>query len=229
MAIIPARGGSKGVPRKNIAMLAGKPLIWYTITAALECPSLGEVMVSTEDEEIGRVSKECGAVVIHRPEALAADDTPTLPVLQHAVTTLEHARGSAFDTVVVLQPTSPLRIAEDIDGAIHKMLATGCDSVVSVCELEHPLEWVLLLDGDRVIPPVEARIRAGRRQEARKAYRPNGAVYVARRDIIIRENRILGEDTRAYVMPPERSVDIDTELDLRVAEAILQGRGSREQ
>jgi CMP-N-acetylneuraminic acid synthetase len=227
VAVIPARGGSRGIPRKNIALLAGRPLIWYTIQAALQSQYLDRIVVSTEDEDIARVSRECGAGVISRPPELARDETPTLPVLQHAVAILENAEDIAFESIVVLQPTSPLRTAEDIDRAVEKMKETGCDSVVSVCELEHPLEWVFSLDGDRVRYCIEDGAKVTRRQDARRLYRPNGAVYVTRRDVVMTGNAILGEDTRAIVMPLERSVDIDTELDLRLAEVILQGRSSQ--
>ena len=227
VAIIPARGGSKGIRRKNIALLAGRPLIWHTIQAALGSRYLDRVVVSTEDERIARVSVECGAVVVSRPSELAGDETPTLPVLQHAIAHLENVGRLSIGMVVVLQPTSPLRIAEDVDRAVEKMKETGCDSVVSVCELEHPLEWVLTIDGDRVRHLVEAVEGVTRRQDARRLYRPNGAVYITRRDVIMKEDRVLGVDTRAYVMPPERSVDIDTELDLKLAEVILAGRGGK--
>jgi CMP-N,N'-diacetyllegionaminic acid synthase len=215
------------MPRKNIALLAGRPLIWYTIQAALQSRYLDRIVVSTEDAEIARVSRECGAGVVDRPAELARDETPTLPVLQHAIATLEKSEGLALDLVVVLQPTSPLRTVEDIDRAVEKMLATGCDSVVSVCELEHPLEWVYTLDGDRVRHVLEAGATVTRRQDARKVYRPNGAVYVTRRDVIMKEHRVLGEDTRAYVMPMERSVDIDTSLDFKLAEVILAGKNGK--
>jgi CMP-N,N'-diacetyllegionaminic acid synthase len=227
LAVIPARGGSKGVPRKNIALLAGRPLIWYTIEAALQSRCIDRVVVSTEDEEIACAARECGAEIVRRPAELAADDTPTLPVLQHAVGHLENVESCHVDTVVVLQPTSPLRIVGDVDRAVEKLRETGCDSVVSVCELEHPLEWVLTLDGDRVRLISEAWQKATRRQDARKAYRPNGAVYVTRRDVVMTDNAILGQDTRAIVMPFERSVDVDTELDMRLAELILGDRGKR--
>jgi len=224
LAIIPARGGSKGVPRKNIRQLAGKPLIAYTIEQALKSKYINRLVVSTDDAEITEVSKQYGTEVIRRPDELARDDTPSLPVFQHAIQHLEEKEGYYTDLVVILQPTSPLREVEDIDGAIDKLLTVSCDSVVSVCELEHPLHWMYTLDGDRLKPIITGKV--SRRQDATKVYQLNGAVYVTRRDVIIRQNKLMGDGTRAYIMPWERSVDIDTEIDFKLAELLMRERDS---
>ena len=224
LAIIPARGGSKALPRKNIRLLNGKPMIYYTIKEALESNLLNTIIVSTEDKEVADIATKYGVQVIERPLQLAHDNTPSLPVFQHAIAFREETDGYHPDLVVILQATSPLRKVADIDGAIEKLLQTGCDSVVSVCEVEHPLHWMFTLDGDRLSPIFEGREEITRRQDAPKVYRLNGAVYVTYRDVIMKQNRVIGEDTIAYIMPPERSIDIDTELDFRFAEFLIKER-----
>jgi len=222
IAIVPARGGSKTIPRKNIRLLNGKPLIYYTIVEALKSRFIGRIIVSTEDDEIAQIGKKYGAQVIVRPPQLAQDDTPSLPVFQHVIEYLEEAEGLVVETIVVLQPTSPLRTAQDIDRAIQEFLETGCDSVVSVCEVEHPPQWMYVLDHDKLKPFLKGGGSITRRQDAPKLYRPNGAVYVTRRNIIMKKNKLLGSDTRPYIMPAERSIDIDTELDFRLAEMLIK-------
>ena len=224
LAIVAARGGSKSLLRKNIRLLWGKPLIAYTIEAALSSKYIDKVIVSTEDDEIAKIARKNGAEVIERPAELAQDDTPSLLVFQHVIEYLEKARDSSPDIMVILQPTSPLRTAGDIDVAIGKFLKTGCDSVVSVCEVEHPPHWMYTLEGDRLKPVIGGGEKVTRRQDAPKLYRLNGAIYVTRRDVIIKQNRVLGGDMRAYVMPSSRSIDIDTELDFKFAELLMKGR-----
>lgn len=226
VAIIPARGGSKGIPRKNVKLLCGKPLIAYTIEAALSSKCIGRVVVSTEDKEIAEVAGEYGAEVIARPAELARDDTPSFLVCQHVIRYLEEIKNFYPDVVVVLQPTSPRRIVEDVDRAIEKFLEADCDTVVSVCEAEHPPHWTYTLEGDRMKPVIPGGEKILRRQDTPKIYRLNGAVYVTRRDIIMNENRVLGNDTRAYIMPIERSIDIDTELDFQFADLLMK-KGER--
>lgn len=224
LAIIPARGGSKSVVRKNVRLLCGKPLIAYTIEAALSSKLINRVVVSTEDEEIAKVSKKYGAEVISRPTELAQDNTPSLPVYQHAIRHLEKMEDYRPEIIVTLQPTSPLRTVADIDTAIHMFLEKGCDSVVSVCEAEHPLGWMYTLKRDRLKPIVKGDEKVTRRQDAPKVYRLNGAVYVTSREIIMKENRVLRRDKRAHIMPLERSIDIDTELDFKLAELLMRER-----
>ncbi|MEI6632172.1 MAG: acylneuraminate cytidylyltransferase family protein [bacterium] len=222
LAIIPARSGSKGIPRKNIMLLKGKPLIYYTIKEASKSKLLRRVIISTEDDEVAEVSKAYGAAVIKRPFELAQDDTPSLPVLQHVIKHLEETESFYPIIIVILQPTSPLRTVTDIDGSILKFLETGCDSVVTVCEAEHPINWIYTLKRDKLMPAIKGLKSATRRQDIYNMYRLNGAVYITRRDIIMKEGRILGKDCRAYIMPPERSVDIDTLLDFKLAELLIE-------
>jgi len=222
IAIIPARGGSKGLPRKNVRLLNNKPLIYYTIREALGSKSLDRIIVSTEDEEITELAKAYGAEVIARPVDLAQDDTSSLPVFQHAIQHLEEVEHYHPEVIVILQPTSPLRTAEDIDGVIEKFLQTDCDSVVSVCKVEHPPQWMYILKGDRLQPVIKGREKIIRRQDAPEVYRLNGAVYVTHRDVIMKQNTVMGNDTRAYIMPVERSIDIDTETDFKLAEVLMR-------
>ena len=144
LGLIPARGGSKGVPRKNIKLLCGKPLLEYTAQAALASRLLSRVILSTEDEEIAEAGRRCGLEVpFLRPQELAADDTPMLPVIEHAVRWVEE-RGERFDAICLLQPTNPLRRAEEIDGCIELLIGTGADSVVTVLPVpaEYNPHWV---------------------------------------------------------------------------------------
>lgn len=224
VAIIPARGGSKTIPRKNIRLLNGKPLIYYTIKEAQSSKYIHRVLVSTEDREIAEIAKGYGAEVVPRPVELAQDDIPSLLVYQQVIKHLEQVEDFSPNIIVALQPTSPLRKAEDIDEAIEKFLRTGCDSIVSVCEVEHPLQWMYTLEGDKVKAVLEDAERITRRQDAPKVYRLNGAVYVIYRDVIMKQNRVLGGDMRAYIMPSERSIDLDTELDFRLTELLMSER-----
>jgi len=222
IAIIPARGGSKSVPRKNIRLLNRRPLMYYTIKETQKSKYIDRLFVSTEDGEIAEIARGYGAEVISRPVELAQDDTPSLPVYQQVIEHLEEVGTFYPSVIVILQPTSPLRTVEDIDDAIEKFLKIDCDSVVSVCEAEHPPEWLYKLEGDRLKPLVERGNRVTRRQDAPKTYRLNGAVYVTTRDTLIKQNTTTGNDTAAYIMPLERSIDIDTELDLKVAEIVMK-------
>lgn len=226
VAIVPARGGSKIILRKNIRLLNGKPLIYYTINEAQASKYVPRVLVSTEDREIAEIAKGYGAEVIPRPVELAQDDTPSLPVYRQVIKYLEDVENSHPDAVVFLQPTSPLRKAEDIDGAIEKFLQTNCDSIVSVCEVEHPPHWMYTLEGDRLKPIIEGGEMVTRRQDAPRVYRLNGAIFVTRSDVIMKQNSLVGHNTGAYIMSLERSVDIDTELDFRLTELLMSERES---
>jgi len=222
LAIIPARGGSRGIPRKNLRLLYGKPLLVYSVEAASGSRYIDKVVVSTEDREFVKVAINSGAEVIRRPPKLAQDDTPSLPVYKHVINHLEKTKRFYPNIVVILQPTSPLRTVKDIDQAIEKFLTAKCDSVVSVCETEHPPHWMYTLEGERLKSIIEGGDRVTRRQDAPEVYRLNGAVYVTHRDVIMKQNRVMGDDTRAYIMPVERSIDIDTEIDLKLAELLMK-------
>lgn len=221
LAIVPARRGSKGVKDKNIRLLLGKPLIAYTINEARKCKAIGKIIVSTDSRKIRDIAIEFGAEVpFLRPNFLAADITPMYPVIRHAVECIE-SRDEKFDIVLILQPTSPLRIAADINKAIATLIKTGADSVVGVCLSEHSPYWMRVLKHGRVYPLIKAR-EYMRRQDLPEVYRINGAIYVTRRNVLLEQGKILGKDTRALVMPIERSIDIDTDIDFKYAELFLK-------
>ena len=225
IAIIPARGGSKGLPGKNVLPLEGKPLIAHTIEAARATHSIQRIVVSTESPEIAQIARQYGAEVpFLRPPELAFDETPTLPVIQHALAQLKATEGCEPEIIVLLQPTSPLRRTDDIEGAVILLEETQADSVVSLCAAEHHPAWMKRVERGRVLPFLENAPEYTRRQDLPPVYRLNGAIYVTRRRVLLDENRILGQDTRALIMDAESSVDIDTLLDLKVAALIMQER-----
>lgn len=229
LMIIPARGGSKAIPRKNITPLAGKPLIAWTIAAAL-ASSLGRVIVSTDDEEIARVARDHGAEApFLRPAHLAADDTPGIDPLLHAVTWMETNEHYAPEYVMLLQPTSPLREPADIERAYKLAGEAEADAVVSVSEAqEHPY-WMKTIAADGTatdfLPTSEAY---SSRQSLPQLYLLNGGIYLVRRQVLLSERTLYPERTVAYVMPPERSIDIDTPWDLYLAQLILTDKQSHE-
>ncbi len=229
LGVIPARGGSKSVPRKNLVPVAGVPLIEYTYRAARESRRLTRVILSSDDPEIIATARAAGIEVpFVRPAELAADDTPSLPVVQHAVRAVE-AGGARVDVVVLLQPTSPLRTAAHIDAAVDLLLETGADSVVTVVEVPHNFNPVSLLriEDGRLVPWMAGEgNRILRRQDKPRVFARNGAaVYAVRRDVLMEEGSLFGRDCRPLVMAREESIDIDDESDLRIAAALLHRCG----
>ena len=232
LAVIPARGGSKGVPRKNIRLVAGKPLIAYTIEAALAVRSrLHRLIVSTDDAEVAEVARRCGAEVpFMRPAELAGDRAPMIPVLQHAVQTVEAMDNIHLDWVLLLQPTAPFRAPQDIEAALNLAGRGGCDSVISVVQVfaVHPI-LMKRIENDRLLPFCLEEKEGTRRQDYQPpAYMRNGAIYLTRRAVLMEQNSIWGGVIRPYVMPEERSVSIDNELDLKLAELMLAERSRPE-
>lgn len=225
LGIIPARGGSKGVPRKNIRSVAGKPLIAYTIGAAKGSQLLTYFVTSTDDREIAAVAEELGSPALMRPPELAADDTPMLPVVQHALAVLEPDMGR-YDYVVILQPTTPQRTASDIDAALTLLIASGADSVVSVYQVtdHHPVRMYRLVQGRLVPYGSEPPDRL--RQALPPLYHRNGAIYACRRALVEEQGTLIGPDTRPYIMSRERSINIDDELDLAFANFLLRQQKS---
>lgn len=229
LAVIPARGGSKGIPRKNIKMLAGKPLIAYIIEAALKAKTQDKVIVSTEDEELAAIAREYDAEVpFLRPKELARDEVSLIPVVKHAMEYLDN-QGWRAEIVVSLQPTSPLTEPHDIDNAVNKMLETNCDSVVSVERIEkhHPFR-AMKLKGDRLFPLTEyTSEKYLQKQDRPSAYGFNGAIYVRKKELLEKwsgEDFALGDDARAIIMDSGKSVDINNPLDFLIAEAILKNK-----
>ncbi len=228
LAVIPARGGSKGVPRKNIRPICGKPLIAYTIETALEARHLFyRIIVSTEDDEIADVARRYGVEVpFRRPVELAGDTVPTVPVLQHAARFVEEQDHIRLDWVCLLQPTDPFRTAQDIGAAIRLAQFGGCDSVISVVQVfaVHPI-LMKRIEADKLLPYSIEKKEGTRRQEYRPpAYMRNGAIYLTRRDVLMERGSIWGDVIRPYIMPPERSVGVDSELDLKMAELLMRER-----
>jgi len=175
IAIIPARGGSKGVPRKNIKPLCGEALIYYSIKAGLESKYIDRVVVSTEDDEIASVAEKFGAEVIERPDRLARDDTPSVPVFKHVLSYLDENEKYLPDIVVILQPTSPLRKAKDIDDCIEKLIQEKCDSVITVKKVDHPPQWMVKLGEHNRVENLFKQDKVTRRQDAEDVFIPNGA------------------------------------------------------
>ena len=219
LAVIPARGGSKGLTAKALRLLGGRPLLAHTAEAALASRRVSKVLLSTDDGAIAEVGRALGLdVPFLRPSSLAQDDTPMLPVLQHALTAL----GGGFDTLVLLQPTSPLRRAEHIDAALDLFERTGADSVVSVVEVPHqfnPLS-VLAVEGDRA-RPYSAAPMPTRRQDKPRVFARNGPAVLAVKASVVAGGSLYGDDSRVLVMSPLESVDIDTQDDLDYAEFLL--------
>ncbi len=222
LGIIPVRGGSKGIPKKNIKPLCGRPLLAYTVDAAQKSQRLTRLVVSTDDEEIATVARELGVEVVERPAELATDASPTLPAIQHVLDHLEPHHGR-FDAVFTLQVTSPFRQAEDIDRSIALLKSSGADSVIGVVRVydNHPAR-IKKIHHDRLEAFDTPEPEGVRRQDLPPAYLRNGAVYVTRRDVIT-HGSLLGEHQCPFEMPAERSINIDEPLDFVFAEAALAG------
>lgn len=227
LGVIPARGGSKGVPGKNNRPLGGRPLIAYTIDAARHSRLLSHFLVSTDSPEIARVAVAHGAPVIERPSALATDEAPMVGVVRHALEEMERRLDCRFDWVATLQPTTPFRAASDIDAAVELLRETGADSVLGVVRLydAHPVR-VKRIVGGRLHPYAFDEDEASRRQDLPPAYIRNGAIYLTRRDVVDRGS-LRGEEQVPFEMPAERSVNIDEPIDFLLAEAVLQTASAR--
>ncbi|MGB9979490.1 cytidylyltransferase domain-containing protein [Methanobacterium sp.] len=221
LAIIPARGGSKGVPRKNIKKIAGKPLIAYTIESAVESKHIDKVIVSTEDQEIAHISKEYGAEIIKRPEKLALDNSSTIDAIFHCLNYLKIEKYMP-DIVVLLQPTSPLRTTENIDESIEFFCKKDCESVISVCEFEHSPYWSLKIENHYLKPNFGDKYFKMRRQDLPTLYLPNGAIFISNPQNLMNYESFYSKKIMPYLMSPENSIDIDSELDFKIAETILK-------
>lgn len=224
LAIIPARGGSKGLKNKNTQPLARVPLIAYTIRECEKSKHLQRCIVSTDTKEVASVAGMYDAKVLMRPAELARDDTPMAVVVKQVLEELKSTESYEPNLVVVLQPTSPLRQAKHIDQAIEKMEQTGADSVVSVCLAEHSPYWMVKLEGDKAVPFVESAPEYTTRQSLPPVYRLNGAIYVLKPHLALEQDKVFGGDMRAIIMSEQDSVDVNTWTDLRRAEAIIKER-----
>jgi N-acylneuraminate cytidylyltransferase len=228
LGLIPARGGSKGIPRKNVVNLAGKPLIAWTVEAALESKHVNRVVLSSDDPAIIEVASRYGAEApFVRPSDLAADDTPALPVIQHAVSTLETG-GYRPDIIVLLQPTSPLRTGAHIDEAVQRLAATDADSIVSVVPVPHNCNpySVMRVEGGRLKPFLPYDEAKNLRQEKPVFYARNGAaIYAFTYRCLVEKNSIYGDEILPYVMTRDASFDIDDPLDLELCAYMLKRAG----
>ncbi len=227
LAIIPARGGSKRLPRKNVIDLAGKPLIAWTIEAALGCSFIDEVIVTTDDVEIAEVSKRYGASVpFMRPAIFASDTATSFDTIKHAIDFYRDNFSKKFDLIVLLQPTSPLRSAHNIYEAIELLEEKSADAVVSVCETDHSPLWMNTLPNDLSMNNfLRDDVKNIRSQDLPRNYRLNGAIYICQADrLVVEKSFIIFNNIFAYIMNKDTSVDIDDSFDLKVANFLFHNR-----
>lgn len=226
LGLIPARGGSKGVPRKNIRLVSGKPLIAYSIECGLNCPSIDRVVVSTDDSEIADIAKEWGASVpFLRPPELAQDHVPMLPVMQHTINESESYYRQRIDYLVLLDPTGPLRTVEDVETCIDWIRGSNWDAVISgnIAHRNPYFNMAVVENGTaRLVMETEGEV--GCRQDAPRVYDLNTVVWVYTRDALLNEQARIPKRTRLFVVPVERALDLDTEIDFRVLETIMDQR-----
>jgi CMP-N,N'-diacetyllegionaminic acid synthase len=230
IGLIPARGGSKGVPGKNLRLVCGKPLLQYTCEAARAARRLERVIVTTDDRQIAEIAQQCGVEVpFMRPPELAKDDTPMIPVVQHALRWLQE-RGDVYEAVCLLQPTTPLRRPEDINGAIELLETSGADSVISFVGVgeKHPARMKFVRPDGRVVdPPFAEQFEGQRRQELEPLYLREGSIYLTRTSVILEQNSFQGRDCRAWVVPLERACNIDEPFDLKLAEWLIMSDAAK--
>ena len=229
LAIIPARAGSKRLPKKNILKLAKKPLLAWTIEAARKVRQIDEIVVSTDDKKIAEISKNFGAKIPYlRPKALATDEAKTVDVVLDIVNYYNEKLNRKFDVVIVLQPTSPLRKAKDIKNALNFFLKKKANAVISVCETEHSPKWANKLPKNLSMNSfLKSEVINTRSQDLEKYYRLNGAIYIIKTErLLVDENLFPKKKSFAFIMPTLRSIDIDTEIDFNLAEIIIKKRQS---
>ena len=226
LAVILARGGSKAIPKKNIFPVCGHPLISYTITAARNCKLIDDLVVSTDNKEIAQIAKEYGATVpFMRPPELAGDEVWSRDALHHAVIESENYFNKTYDYIVELPCVAPLRDHHDIANALTKLIETGADSVISVCQMQdkHPVRIKRIVndtlqDFCSEFPEGEG----SRRQDLEPCFIRNGSIYSMKRDTIIVEFSRNGAVSRPYIMPEEKSINVDTMMDLKLAEILIK-------
>jgi CMP-N-acetylneuraminic acid synthetase len=222
LGIITARGGSKGIKRKNIVSLAGKPLIYYTIQAAKKSKLLTNFIVSTEDKKIAAIAKKYGASVpFLRPKKLAKDDTKSIDVIKNIIKKLEK-NNEFYDAVIILQPTSPLRTGIDIDNAINKMIKTDADSIISLVNITgFALDRIKKIKNDIIYSFYKDEKEGIPRQKLDTLYKRNGAIYLTKTSVL-KKGSIFGKSSRPYIMPAEKSVDINEEFDLLLTKFLME-------
>jgi CMP-N,N'-diacetyllegionaminic acid synthase len=226
LAIIPARGGSKGLPGKNIKLLCGIPLIVHTIKCAQRSKYVTKIIVSTDEVSIAECSMNAGAEVpFMRPDKLARDKSLAIDNYLYTIERLNREENSSIKEIIVLQPTSPLRVVKDIDNSIELYTAKQADSVISVTKAAHPPSWAKIVDNKSKIYDYFENTNAEKnRQEYLTAYVPNGAIFILKYSLLKEEYSYYSEQTYAYEMPNERALDIDTQLDFDFAEFLMRRR-----
>jgi CMP-N,N'-diacetyllegionaminic acid synthase len=225
LAVIPARGGSKGVPRKNIRELAGKPLIGHMISHALAVPAITDVIVSTDDEEIAAVARAQGAQVpFLRPKELAEDHMPSWPTVRHALKEMESRTGQPYEYVVMLQATAPLCRPEDIAACLNRLNRNDCESVVTVVRVttHHPFRMKRIVGDDILVNLIDQGFEDMRpRQSLPAVYQRSGAVYASRRNVILEQDTVVGMNARAVVVPAETGLEIDSLIDFELVRLVM--------
>ena len=225
LAVIPARGGSKSVPRKNLQDLAGRPLVAHMIGHALAVPAITDIVVSTDDEEIADIARRYGAQVpFLRPPELAGDHMPSWPAVRHALQEMENRKGEAYDCVVMLQATAPLCRPQDIVSCIERLSVGDCESVVTVVRVvtHHPFRMKRIVGADILINLIDQGFEDMRpRQVLPPVYQRSGAVYASRRAVIVEQDAVVGANARAVIVPHETGLEIDTMLDLKLARLVF--------
>jgi CMP-N,N'-diacetyllegionaminic acid synthase len=226
LGIIPARGGSKRLPRKNLRLLGGKPLVAWAIEAARGARRLDRLVVSSDDREVLDLARHYDAgLALGRPDKISGDESPAIDYVRHALAELEGSGQRPFDAIVILQPSSPFTLPADIDATVDLLASSGADSAVSVMQLDHAVHpfKMKVLDGNRLLPYLEEERGRMAAHELPAIYVRNCSVYASRRNVVER-GQVIADDCRGYVMPRERSLDINEELDLSFAEFILSRR-----
>ncbi|MEA2051169.1 MAG: acylneuraminate cytidylyltransferase family protein [Campylobacterota bacterium] len=219
LAIIPARGGSKRLPRKNILNLNGKPILAYTIEASLQSKYITKTIVTSDDAEILDISKKYGSEVIKRPDHLASDTATSFDAIKHTIL----SQNENYDYTILLQPTSPLRTTKHIDEAIKLLIEKNADAVISTCEVDHPVQWNMKIKEDLDISEFVKNIDTNRSQDQTKHYRLNGAIYIANtKKLLGNKTFFLTKNIYSYIMDKKDSVDIDDEYDFLIAEAFIK-------
>jgi len=222
IALIPARCGSKGLIKKNIKELLGKPMIAYTIEAALKSKYISEVIISTDCKEIEEIALRLGAKSYFlRPEYLASDEAKAVDTYIYTIEKLNSDFNHTINNIIILQPTSPLRTTEDIDNAIELFKKKHADSVISYTEEHHPIVWHKYITKEKKFTNIFDDSILNR-QEIKKSYYPNGAIFIFKYDLI-KHKTYYNENSYAYIMPRERSIDIDEEIDFKFAEFLMKG------
>lgn len=223
LAIIPARGGSKGVPRKNIRPLNGVPLIGYTLNEANKSRYLDRIVVSTDDLEIAKVAEDFSAEVPYlRPEELSTDSSSTVDCVIHMIEFLKNNEEYIPDYICLLQCTSPFRTYRDIDCAIEKVIDSQFDGIISVCEVEENPYWTNVFRDEKLTYFLEEGRNITRRQDLPQIYTYNGAIYIIRTNVFINKGAFETDNITGYIMPKERSLDVDTMTDFKIAEILMK-------